>query len=169
MNKIIGAVIGLLGAVGNHQKTEDTDSVIIKALAFCREGNESFSREKEDEIYQMVVKEKNIISPGCSSCSTPCGNTSEFDLQQMEKFDDQSKALALEMIQYICESASDFDCEDIDLNDLEIIINQMYCCLTCIGQGGSYEQLLDEFETFKMLNGDLDDSFLELFPDADWE
>ena len=34
-NRIISALIGLVGACNNNPKTENTDHVIIKALAFA--------------------------------------------------------------------------------------------------------------------------------------
>ena len=39
-NKIISALIGLIGACNNNPKTENTDRIVIKALAFPMDRSE---------------------------------------------------------------------------------------------------------------------------------
>ena len=75
--KIISALVGLAGAIGNKGKTEYTDLVVMKALLNC------YSSDNEDEIVAAIKKDKYTISPNCETCPTPCGNTSDYD---MEKF-----------------------------------------------------------------------------------
>lgn len=75
MNRqVISALIGLVGAVGNSGKTADTDRVIISALLSVD------TLSAVDEIH----REKHRISPGCASCPTPCGNTSDYDIAGFE-------------------------------------------------------------------------------------
>lgn len=53
-DRIISALIGLVGACGNNPKTADTDSLIIRALAFpllCPEYDDRALREIVDGIY----------------------------------------------------------------------------------------------------------------------
>ena len=81
-NKIVSALIGLVGACNNNPKTENTDHVIIKALAFTLAQSEA-----DDEAVQALIKEiyaeKYTIAPGCATCQTPCGNTSDYDMNQI--------------------------------------------------------------------------------------
>lgn len=75
--KIISALVGLSGACGNNGKTEYTDSIVMNALLNC------YSSDNEDAIISAIKEEKYTISPNCKTCPTPCGNTSDYD---MEKF-----------------------------------------------------------------------------------
>lgn len=73
---IISALIGLTGAISNNGKSENTDSIIIEALL----------SKDSDSIMEKLRKEKYAISPDCENCKTPCGNTSDYD---MDKYDMQ--------------------------------------------------------------------------------
>ena len=64
-DKIIGALIGLVGAAGNSGWTEKTDQTIASALL----------QEDNDETIEEIHREKYRLSPGCSTCTAPCGNT----------------------------------------------------------------------------------------------
>lgn len=72
--KIISALVGLAGAIGNNGKTEQTDSVVMNALLNC------YSSTDEDTIVTAIIKDKYTISPNCETCPTPCGNTSNYDM-----------------------------------------------------------------------------------------
>ena len=73
--KVIGALIGLAGAVNNNGKTDQTDAVIREALlSTC-----------EEEAVRRIHREKYIISPGCETCSFPCGNTSDVDITRFQR------------------------------------------------------------------------------------
>ena len=69
-DKIIGALIGLVGAAGNSGWTEKTDQTIASALL----------QEDNDETIEEIHREKYRLSPGCSTCTAPCGNTSDYDM-----------------------------------------------------------------------------------------
>ena len=69
-DKIIGALIGLVGAAGNSGWTEKTDQTIVSALL----------QEDNDETIEEIHREKYRLSPGCSTCTAPCGNTSDYDM-----------------------------------------------------------------------------------------
>ena len=61
-DKIIGALIGLVGAAGNSGWTEKTDQTIANALL----------QEDNDEAIEAIHQEKYRLSPRCSSCTAPC-------------------------------------------------------------------------------------------------
>ncbi len=70
--KIISALIGLCGAIGNNGKTEETDRIVMQAL---------LSADSE-EMVGKIHKEKFTISPNCATCQFPCGNTSDYDMER---------------------------------------------------------------------------------------
>ena len=64
---VLGALIGLSGAINNNGKKETTDEVVIKAIL----------NDDESEI-ENIKKEKLKIAPNCATCQSPCGNTSDY-------------------------------------------------------------------------------------------
>lgn len=73
--KVMGAIIGLVKTAESNPKTENTDSLIIQALSDC---------DNEDWI-EKLHQEKYTISPGCQTCKSPCGNTDDYDLEEMDE------------------------------------------------------------------------------------
>ncbi len=73
MNKIevICELIGLVGATGNNGKTPNTDLIILKALT-----------NPTAESLELIRKEKHLIAPNCETCTSPCGNTSRYDINR---------------------------------------------------------------------------------------
>ena len=107
-DKIISVLIGLVGACNNNPKTADTDSLVIKALAFPL-----FCPEYDDKALQGIVNdiysEKNSIAPGCAACTTPCGNTSDYDMRRIYEADDIIRNVKLQILEklqmlaaYVC-------------------------------------------------------------------
>ena len=72
-DSIISALIGLVGAVSNNGRTEQTDSVIREAFLCLKDA------DSEEEMVQKIHAEKFIIAPDCATCLNPCGNTSDYD------------------------------------------------------------------------------------------
>lgn len=153
MEKIIGAVIGLIGAIGNHGKKENTDYVLMEALAFCAPAysGADLKQEQIDAMYQKVLAEKERVSPACSSCGVPCGGTSDYDMSKIAEDSKALQELKRAIISHVCMAAADFMEQGVDLSDLDIITNQMYTCLACIGQDADYEMIQDEYEVMKLL------------------
>lgn len=107
-DKIISALIGLVGACNNNPKTADTDNLVIRALAFpllCPEHDDKALRELIDEIYA----EKNSVAPGCAVCTAPCGNTSDYDMRRIYEASDEIRKVKIRILEklrklaaYIC-------------------------------------------------------------------
>ena len=113
-DKIISALIGLVGACGSNPKTANTDSLMRKALAFpllCPEAGEGELLSLLEEIY----REKNTVSPGCAHCACPCGNTSDYDMSRLHKAPAEIRRLKLELLDRLGEAAAklpqEADCE----------------------------------------------------------
>ncbi len=93
--QMISALIGLVGAVSNNGKTEQTDGVIRKAFSQIRNGG------NEQEIVEAVHREKFAISPDCAVCKNPCGNTSDYDMERFHEADEPIQKRKLELIKSI--------------------------------------------------------------------
>ena len=77
--ELIGALIGLAKACNVHLKTENTDGIVIKSLAAI------FPLEENgDELLQGVREEKLAVAPDCATCLAPCGNTDEYNLDELQ-------------------------------------------------------------------------------------
>lgn len=87
--RIICALFGLAGAINNNGKLDTTDEIVIKAL----------SSDDNDQIIEMIHKEKYRISPGCETCISPCGNTSDFNIELLNRENPENLAVKEKMIE----------------------------------------------------------------------
>ena len=104
-DRIISALIGLVGACNNNPKTAGTDRLVIKALAFpllCPEYDEKALQQLIDDIYA----EKNSVAPGCATCAAPCGNTSDYDMRRIYEADDVIRKVKLQILEKIQQLAA---------------------------------------------------------------
>lgn len=95
-DSIISALIGLVGAVSNNGKTEQTDRVIREAFLCLKDAG------SEEEMVQKIHAEKFSIAPDCATCLNPCGNTSDYDMTQFYAADANVIAAKRDMIETIC-------------------------------------------------------------------
>ena len=105
-NKVISALIGLIGACNNNPKTENTDHVVIKALAFPLTRSES-GKETIQALIEEIHTEKYIIAPGCATCQSPCGNTSDYYMNRIYEAETEIRDLKLEILSATEELAAD--------------------------------------------------------------
>lgn len=105
-DKIISALVGLIGACNNNPKTENTDYLVIKALAFPL-----VQSETDNETFQALIEEihteKYIVAPGCAACQAPCGNTSDFDMNRLYEAETEIRDLKLKILSVVEELAAD--------------------------------------------------------------
>lgn len=105
-NKIISALIGLVGACNNNPKTKNTDRVVIKALAFSLTHPEA-DIETLQAIIDEIHTEKYTIAPNCAVCQTPCGNTSDYDMNRIYNAETVVRDLKLKMLSALKGLAAD--------------------------------------------------------------
>ena len=105
-NVIVSALIGLVGACNNNPKTENTDRVIIKALAFPTAW-QGTGDETLQALIDEIHTEKYTIAPNCAVCQTPCGNTSDYDMNRIYGDEADIRDLKLKMIAALRELAAD--------------------------------------------------------------
>ena len=86
--KTLSALIGLVGAESNNGKTEDTDAIVRQALL----------RMHEEDWSQRIREEKFRIAPNCATCSAPCGNTSDYPMEQFESWSADQRAIREQVI-----------------------------------------------------------------------
>lgn len=91
-DELTGALIGLAKACNNNPKTENTDRIIIEGL-FTTITNVNFNNETLKAMIARVRDEKNLVSPGCGTCAAPCGNTDEYDMNQIWNADADIRSL----------------------------------------------------------------------------
>lgn len=93
--KLIGGLIGLARATdGNeHLITPAFTDVVIECLS---------SLESEDAVLQSLLKRveqaKRHMVPNCFLCANPCGRTSDFDLDELQKTSSEIRELKLQIL-----------------------------------------------------------------------
>lgn len=97
-DSIISALIGLVGAVSNNGKTEQTDRVIREAFLCLKDAG------SEEEMVQKIHAEKFIIAPDCATCLNPCGNTSDYDMTQFYAADAKVISAKRDLVETVCKS-----------------------------------------------------------------
>ena len=112
MNKdhIISALIGLVGACNNNPKTENTDTIVLKGLAFLS-GSLSYDDKILQDIIGEIYAEKNVIAPECAVCAMPCGNTSDYDMNRIYQAEDGVRKVKLDILTKLSELASNIYCK----------------------------------------------------------
>ena len=134
-DRIIGALIGLVGAVSNNGKTEQTDSVIGEAFRHLTDNN-------TEEIVQKIHAEKFRIAPDCATCLNPCGNTSDYDMTQFYATDDKIIAAKQKLVEAMRNSIASAD-------SMETIPESIYRGIAYLGydlEPESYEQIAQELQ-----------------------
>ena len=91
-DELTGALIGLVKTCGSNPKTENTDRIIIEGL-FTTITNVNFNNQTLQDMIDKVHSEKNIISPGCSACEARCGNTDDYDMNEIWNADADIRSL----------------------------------------------------------------------------
>lgn len=99
-DRIISALIGLVGAVSNNGKTKQTDNVIREAFLHLTDA------DSEEETVEKIHTEKFTIVPDCATCLNPCGNTSDYDMTKFYGTDAKTIAAKRDLIEAIRQKLS---------------------------------------------------------------
>ncbi len=91
-DELTGALIGFARACSNNPKTEHTDRLIVEGL-FTTLTNVSFDGARIQRQIDRVAQELATIAPGCTSCTSRCGNTDAYDLNQIWNADEDIRSL----------------------------------------------------------------------------
>lgn len=118
--RIISVLIGLVGACNNGVPTRNTDPLLIKALAFspsCDSGHET------EKLIEEIRAEKNIVSPGCAVCASPCGNTSDYDMSRLESAPEEIRGIKEEILTELHRIAKEV--EELYDKDIELLYKSL--------------------------------------------
>ncbi len=91
-DQLTGALIGLAKACESNPKTEDTARIIIEGL-FTTITNVNFNQETLISMINRVHEEKDRISPGCAVCVERCGNTDDYEMNEIWNGDEDIRSL----------------------------------------------------------------------------
>lgn len=153
-DKIISALIGLIGACSNNPKTAGTDSLVIKALAFpllCPGYDDKALREIVDDIHS----EKNSVAPGCAMCTAPCGNTSDYDMRRIYEADDIIRKVKLQILEEIQKLAA-YVCCNPEFGRTSCTDNSLfYKALSYVSYDMDEAGLLELLEEVKKIEHDI--------------
>lgn len=81
-DELTGALIGLAKACQNGVKTENTTKLILEGL-FTTITNVNFYDDTIRDMIGRVHEEKDKIVPGCMACMSKCGNTDDYDMNEI--------------------------------------------------------------------------------------
>lgn len=146
MEKIISALIGLVGAVSNNDKTDETDKIIKKALMSIKNG------ENEDSVVDMIHKEKFTIAPDCATCLNPCGNTSDYDIEKLKNAPEDVRNAKLNLINALCEMAVSLKYDELsdDVISDNVMPDDAYRAIAYLGYDlavESYDEITDKIKS----------------------
>lgn len=144
-DRIISVLIGLVRACNNNPKTADTDSLVIKALAFPLL-YPKYDDKTISEIIDEIHTEKNSVAPSCAVCPAPCGNTSDYDMNRIYEADDAVRKVKLQILEKLQDLAVYF-CRD-KMTDVEFF----YKALSYVSydmDGAELLELLNEAENIE--------------------
>ena len=92
-DELTGALIGLARAVDSTTAvSKKTSRVIIEGL-FTTVTNVNFNPKTLKEMIGKVREEKYKIVPNCRTCAAPCGNTNDYDMEQIWNANEDIRSL----------------------------------------------------------------------------
>lgn len=144
--ELVGALVGLAKACNVHLKTENTDNIIIQSLAGI------FQNEQQlEELLQKVREEKFAVAPDCATCLNPCGNTDEFNLDELwnPEISQNVRNLKIELLQVSYKLA--FEILNGNMKNTEAAIKSLYKALCVISYDVTEERVrivLGELKTY---------------------
>lgn len=93
-DKLTGALIGLARAMENneHLITDSTNLVMLEAL--CQTASKiNFDIDCLNTILKKLDDEKRKMVPNCYTCASPCGRTSNYDMNKLWSMDANIRSL----------------------------------------------------------------------------
>ncbi len=134
--ELVGALVGLAKACNVHLKTENTDNIIIQSLVGIFQNEQQF-----EELLQKVRKEKLAVAPDCVTCLAPCGNTDEFNLDELwnPEISQNVRNLKIELLKVSYELA--FEILNGNIKNTEVAIKSLYKALCVISYDVTEERV----------------------------
>lgn len=138
--KIISILVGLVGAINNNGKKDQTDRLILDAVRII---NADETNDRIDYMAELLTKEKYLISPDCATCKAPCGNTSDYDMAEFDSASEEIKELKEKSIEELVTLAELINDKD---GELPVIVLKTIAYFGYNLAPESYEKLILELE-----------------------
>lgn len=140
-DELTGALIGLARACQNQDRTRQTDRLILEGL-FTTVTNVNFNEKSLREMIVRVRVEKKKLVPGCSACASPCGNTDDYEMEQLwESHEDIRSLKSLILFGIRGMAAYAYHAMVLGYED-EAVNDFFYKALFCLAEDWSMEELL---------------------------
>lgn len=92
-DQLTGALVGLARSVaGGNVPTADTDKTMISGL-FTTITNVNFNSSTIQAMIDEVHARKDMLSPGCTACGSPCGQNDDYDMNEVWNANEDIRSL----------------------------------------------------------------------------
>lgn len=139
---LIGKLIGLSRATENNEQliSDSTNYALLKGL--CARTSDEIS-----EAIKLLEEEKRKLVPNCFTCASPCGRTSDYDMQELLNEAEESRTLKYAILFGIKGLASYVYPAAIQGSSMTEVYDLFYKALFMIGwKGWKKENLLAAIE-----------------------
>lgn len=131
--KLAGVLVALARSTeGNEYLVSDeTNRLLIEGLTLLSEDN--MDNTSTENCIEKLRKEKNRIVPDCAVCASPCGRTNEYDLNDLEKEEENIKYLKT----VILHSAVNIACKIDNISEIKECCDFLYKAVYFVGLSGT--------------------------------
>lgn len=132
-DELFGALIGLARATfGNEDLiTPSTFAVVVEGLSAIADDSDQLT-----DLIRRVNEEKYKLVPACFYCSSPCGRTSDYDMDQLNSSPENIRFLKISILSQLSALAGG-DPSSLPAESM------IYRALAAIGEDWSAEELTD--------------------------
>lgn len=103
-DELTGVLIAVAKSSWSNPKTADTDHLITEGLLLTDERADA-DAQTLTQMIRCLREEKNKIVPNCAYCTSPCGNTSEYDIDQIRNESEETRSLKFQILRGIRQMA----------------------------------------------------------------
>ncbi|MDD4699271.1 MAG: hydroxylamine reductase [Oscillospiraceae bacterium] len=91
-DELTGALVGLARAASNNPPTPSTDLAMLEGL-FTTITNVSFDNDAISRQIEITKKAKEALTPHCACCSSNCGNSDDYDMNNVWNANEDVRSL----------------------------------------------------------------------------
>lgn len=140
-DQLVGCTIGLSRVCSMHKKSARTDLLILQAL--LDSADTSLSDGTILSTLSLIQAEKSKIAPMCETCAARCGNSDDYDMNNLYTAPDEIRKLKLSLLHKIQDMAKDAIIKLRSGNLDEQTLIYFHKCLFAISEDWDETQLLE--------------------------
>ena len=140
-DQLVGCTIGLSRVCSMHKKSARTDLLILQAL--LDSADTSLSDGTILSTLSLIQAEKSKIAPMCETCAARCGNSDDYDMNNLYTAPDEIRKLKLSLLHKIQDMAKDAIIKLRSGNLDEQTLIYFHKCLFAISEDWNETQLLE--------------------------